>query len=192
MTRGRRWSPLLIPIVAMAILTQACSGEDSGVRETFSFPPNLTVNGWEGWPVETFCLEAHETFDRVASSLTPFAEEIEAMLTRGAAQVVEADCDATITTDIEGRALQGNYTNVGGLYTGWDISGTITLTAAGRPPLVVQLDTHQEPPSSTRLDRASAGQPEHAIRRAAGTAGDGVWRHDFKELFTCGVAGCPR
>ncbi len=203
--RCLRWATLGLVVIAC----QACAGGEPDSAVSVATPDAssssyLTVNGWEGAPVETFCLEANETYDEVPGSLTPFADVIELMLTRpyypnsndksrsvSIAQIVATDCDATITLDLSGRALQGSYANVGGLYTGWEVAGAITLTAEGRSPLVVQVDSRREPPQTTREDRASAGQPADAIRSAA-VWRDETWRDDFGSLFTCSIGGCPR
>jgi hypothetical protein len=188
------------------ILTQACSAAEPDVTVRVSYPPLslLAVNGWGDMPVETFCLEVDETYKEVLPETTPFADVIKGTLTRGyrgfdrdgsevmyaVARIVETDCDATIRIDIKGEALMGNYMNVGGLYTGWDISGTITLSADGKDPLVVEVATHQEPPSSTHADRTSAGYPSDAIRNAAHDPLDDSWSNRFVDLFTCSLDRC--
>lgn len=169
----------------LALVLAACGSSE---------PAQLTlilVSAWD-LPVETVCIESSEFFPGVDG--TPFADQIAIGVDSIESdeafhfiepRVTEQDCDITVEVAATGLAIPSEYTNTYGLssttlYLGWDISGTITVSAPDREPLVVVLDEHRDPPRQTSATAELAGTPRDAIENAVD---EGAWCSSFWALF---------
>ncbi len=150
----------------------------------------LRVPAWADQPVETICLHVDEVYED-AGSITPYADAITFAVEHTIGypaspdlppRIVESGCDVSVTVSMRGRAVHASYVNFGGLYTGWDVSGTITVESDGHEPLLVRVAETKAPPDTVRYaDEDDADrQPADAIV-AASRSGD--WCRAFASLF---------
>jgi hypothetical protein len=132
-----------VAAIGLSLAVAACGG---GSAESASDPPSsstaaplpaLVVAEWEGMGVVSLCVEGVENYVDV-DGITPVRDGIVTAFTRDDRMpvgIVSEGCDATIHVRVEGWAWSADYLNAGRLYTGAEVSGTLTLLTPGRPSL---------------------------------------------------------
>jgi hypothetical protein len=127
----------------------ACTAGEATSTSTAAARSPLYVEEWGDLDVLTVCLDGSEHHSGTPASFTPIIESIRQSFDDAApAQIVTADCDVTVGVEVNGHPLSESYTGAGLLYTGADITGTITLSTAGHTPLVASISNRIDPPDS--------------------------------------------
>jgi hypothetical protein len=151
------------PMVVVLLLWAGCAW--SGGATTSEAPPTtehvspLLVGAWGGMEVATVCLWGHERYEEISGVSTPVQDGLAAAFDQDVTvTVVEAGCDATIRIELTGTPLSAYYVGgVGGtLYTGAEVSGTLTLSTEGQLPLVGAVSERAEPPEDYFSVKGSA------------------------------------
>jgi hypothetical protein len=146
----------------------------------------VLVRSWDDMPVETSCVHPDEAYEGTGP-ITPYTDAIIFAVdhtigypasTDSPPRIVADVCDLSVTVSIRGAARQASYMNFGGLYTGWDVTGTITVESSGHDPLLVQVVSAREPPDTVRY-----GDESDAPRRPADAIIDASRRGDWCSAF---------
>jgi hypothetical protein len=144
---------LLLPLILLALLVGACS-DNSALIATTTMPPettaettttvplpqlagpvpqipaaSLTEDYGGPLPIETACITLE--IDDDIGDQAMVAADLTAAFSFIGIEVVDADCDLSLTVDMSGRRWSTDYENVGECFTGWEASGDIVASAGG-------------------------------------------------------------
>lgn len=172
----RAWQRTVI-FCALCFLT-ACSGIDLSILNTVTpTPPNTptptptpvppseppVVRPWNIGVLKAICLEQSYTGDLPASFKGGEDQSPESYILRVLnginirIQPPGSPCEATLTVQLDGKALSENYSGFGDLYTGGILTGFASLTAPGQKDLIFPIEGQEYPPVQISLLNDSEG-----------------------------------
>lgn len=195
---GRSSWHLLQPLLGLCVLflLSACGGIDLSILNTVTPTPTNTpipsptpvplsvppgVRPWNQMVIKTICLEQYYTGDLPAfferlTSMPTIDEAIPQTLNGMNIAILPpgGQCDASLTIEIDGKALSRDYIGGGDLYTGGEVNGSLMIKAPGQITKVFPIQGKEYPPQEIYLLNDSKGPT---------TPGD----YDFRKLYNAPI-----